>query len=95
MENIGKNFESAHIAEKLSKKKFLCFFFLENNRILVKIRSTEISEIIWIPFKCLEPRAEYTVILARLSAPSRATAAPGWRELLSLGLPVTNDLTVC
>ena len=76
-------------------RKLLKTVFLKNNGIIVKIRSTEIPEIIWIPFKCLEPRAEYTVILARLSAPSRATAAPGWRELLSLGLPVTNDLTVC
>ena len=31
---------------------------------LDEIRSTEISEIIWIPFKCLEPRAKHTVILA-------------------------------
>ena len=75
MENIGKIFESAHIAEKLSKVSV--FLLLENNRILVKIRSTEISEVIWIPFKCLEPRAEYTVILAPSSEERREQQQDG------------------
>ena len=72
----------------LIPRKLLKTVFLKNNGIIVKIRSTEIPEIIWIPFKCLEPRAEYTVILA-LS--SEQTAA-GWRELLSLRLWLTNYL---
>ena len=80
--------EGKLLVKMLIPRKLLKTVFLKNNGIIVKIRSTEIPEIIWIPFKCLEPRAEYTVILA-LS--SEQTAA-GWRELLSLRLWLTNYL---
>ena len=74
---------------KTVKQKLLCFF-LENNRIIVEIRSTEIPEIIWIPFKCLEPRAEYTVILAL----SSAQTAAGRMERITFITSLTDKLSL-